>query len=107
MWNQGAPIGIPSALASLLRAMAHPIVIAQDDDRQAVQARPENALAGNIEVVAVNPEYIAFLTIYARQLWAMLFRIMLSTCFGLTGFIRYGRITGVGQHVLQLSNPAN
>jgi hypothetical protein len=51
---QGSAIAMPSALASLLRAMAQPSLLDSTITGRPAQAGPEHAFAADVEVVAVD-----------------------------------------------------
>jgi len=53
IWNQGAPMAIPSALASLLRAMAHPSLLDRTTTGRPFRLGLKTRSHENIEVVAV------------------------------------------------------
>lgn len=53
IWNQGAPIAMPSALASLQRAMAQPSLLLSTMTGWPCKLG-RNALAGHVEIVAVD-----------------------------------------------------
>lgn len=53
IWNQGAPIGTPSALASLVR-LTPQIIVRQHHDGHARQVRPKHALAAAVEGIVLG-----------------------------------------------------